>query len=177
MGRLVRIFGSRYILAFLLVAGIGAVVLIGRALGGTGGPGGVTAGAQSPGPVVIASGAENDGIDTPESPPPPSTRAGAAKPQALATAFLTEWLRHTGVTAQQWYAHLAPYVTGRLAGELQGADPAGVPASRITGAVTLIDHGSDLVEASVPVDSGTVTLRLLATDGEWRVDGIDWSRT
>jgi hypothetical protein len=176
MARLPRIFPGRYILAFLLVIGIGIVVFLGRALGGQGGLGGVTAGARSPVPVVGASGAEDDGVETPESPLPPSTRAGAIKPQALATAFLTEWLRHTGVTADQWYARLVPYVTNRLAGELHGADPTGVPASRITGAVTLVEHGTTLVEASVPVDSGTVTLRLLATNGEWFVDGIDWSR-
>lgn len=177
MARFLRIFGSRYILAFLLVLGIGIVVLVGRALGGTSGTGGVTTGSGAPVPTVFASGAEDDGIETPDSPLPPSTLAGAAKPQALATTFLTEWLRHTGVTADQWYARLAPYLTDRLASELRGADPAGVPAARITGAVTLIDHGAAFVEASVPVDSGTVTLRLLATGGEWSVDGIDWSRS
>jgi hypothetical protein len=69
------------------------------------------------------------------------------------------------------------YMTDRLAGELTGVDPAGVPASRVTGKVTLIDHATTFVDASIPVDSGIVTLRLLATAGTWLVDGVDWTRT
>jgi hypothetical protein len=177
MAQVLRLLGSRYILAFILVLGIGIVIVIGKALGGPPAPSGVTADVPSAAHTVTASGQPDDGIDAPESPPAPSTSAGAPTPQQLATRFLTAWLRHSNVTPDAWYAGLKPYLTTRLAGELDRVDPAGVPASRITGPVTLIDHGTDFVEASIPVDSGTVTLRLLATDGRWLVDGIDWTRS
>lgn len=177
MAQVLRFLGSRYILAFLLVFGIGAVVLIGLALGGPSHPSGVTAGVPSAVPTVIESGQEDDGVGAPESPPAPSTSPGATPPSKLATEFITAWLRHTNVTPDAWFAGLKPYMTTNLAGELTGVDPAGVPASRITGAVTLIDHDVSVVEASIPVDSGTVTLRLLATNGRWLVDGVDWTRS
>jgi hypothetical protein len=177
MAQVLRFLGSRYILAVLLVFGIGAVVLIGRALGGPSHPAGVTAGVPSAIPTAIASGQEDDGLGAPESPPGPSTSPGATLPGQLAIKFLTAWLRHTNVTSDTWFAGLKPYMTTNLAGELTGVDPAGVPATRITGSVTLIDHDVNVVEASIPVDSGTVTLRLLATDGRWLVDGVDWTRS
>jgi hypothetical protein len=177
MAQLMRLLGSRYILAFGLVLGIGVVIAIGKVLGGTAQPAGVTAHAPSPVPTVIASGQEDDGVDAPESPPGPSTSAGASAPQKVATQFLTAWLKHTDVTAEGWYAGLRRYMTAKLADELTGVDPAGVPATKVTGRVMLIDHAPNFVEASIPVDSGTVTLRLLATDGRWLVDGVDWTRT
>ncbi|MEN3304121.1 MAG: hypothetical protein V7603_323 [Micromonosporaceae bacterium] len=177
MATVLRLFGSRYVLAVALVLGIGAVILIGKALGGPASPSGVTAGAPSAVPTVIASGQEDDGVEAPESPPAPATSAGGTRPEKLTTQFLTAWLRHANVTPDAWYAGLKRYMTDNLAGELAGVDPAGVPASRITGNVTLIDHDTNFVEATVPVDSGIVTLRLLATDGRWLVDGVDWTRT
>src|SRR5581483_8141073 len=176
MAQVLRLLGGRYVLVLILILGIGAVIAVGRALGGHGGPNGVTAGVASAIPTVIASGQEDDGVQAPESPPGPSTSPGAAAPQTLATRFLAAWLKHTNVTPDAWYAGMKKYMTDNLAGELTGVDPAGVPASRVTGPVTLIDHDTDLVEASVPVDSGVVTLRLVATGGRWLVDGVDWTR-
>jgi hypothetical protein len=177
MAQVLRLLGSRYVLAALLVFGVGAVIVIGRALGGPAAPSGVTAGAPSAVPTVIASGQEDDGVDAPESPPAPSTSAGATAPGKLASQFLTAWLKHANVTPDAWFTGMQAYMTTRLASELTGVDPAGVPASRITGPVTLIDHDTSFVEASIPVDSGIVTLRLLATNGQWLVDGVDWTRT
>ena len=57
------------------------------------------------------------------------------------------------------------------------ADLAGVPAERMTGTAVLQDRGASYVEAASPVDSGTVRLRLLATNGRWLVDGVDWERS
>jgi hypothetical protein len=177
MGPVLRMFGSRYVLAAALVLGIGAVILIGRALGGPHVPSGVTAGVPSAVPTALGSDQADDGVGPPDSPPAPSTSAGAATPQRLATEFLTSWLRHTNVTPDAWFAGMKKYMTTNLAGELTGVDPAGVPASRMTGPVALIDHDVNFCEASIPVDSGIVTLRLLATDGRWLVDGVDWTRT
>jgi hypothetical protein len=178
VAQVLRLLGSRYVLAVLLVLGIGTIVVIGRALGGPHTPSGVTAAAPSGVPTVAPGASEaDDGLDTVETPPPPSTSPGATPPDKLATEFLTTWLRHTNVTPDTWFAGMRRYMTDKLAGELTGVDPAGVPASRITGKVTLIDHDVTFVEASIPVDSGIVTLRLLATGGTWLVDGVDWTRT
>src|SRR5262245_2566861 len=174
MRQVLRLLGLRYTLAIGLVLGIGAIILIGKALGGpTTSTGGVTAGVPSSLPTVVSSAQADDGLgaDAPETPPGPSTSRGATPPEKLATQFLDAWLRHTNVTPEAWYAGLQRYMTTRLAGELNGVDPAGVPATRITGKVTLVDHAANFVEASIPVDSGVVTLRLLATDGRWLVDG------
>ncbi|HKS98220.1 MAG TPA: hypothetical protein VJT31_01720 [Rugosimonospora sp.] len=176
MAQVLRLLGSRYVLVLLLLLGIGTVIIIGRALGGPGSPTGVTAGVASAAPTVIASGAEDDSVQAPESPPGPSTSPGATPPQTEATRFLTAWLNHTTVTPDAWYAGMKKYMTSNLAGELAGVDPADVPAARMTGPVTLIDQAADLVQASIPVDSGVVTLRLLATNGRWLVDGVDWTR-
>ena len=55
-------------------------------------------------------------------------------------------------------------------------DPADVPADRATGPVRVENRGAAFVEATVPVGSGTLRLRLVATNGRWLVDGVDWER-
>jgi hypothetical protein len=126
---------------------------------------------------VLSSEDEDDGVDAPEATPAPSTSRGATPPVTLATDFVTAWLKHTNVTPQAWLAGMRKYITDNLAGELDGVDPAGVPASKVTGRPTLIDHDTGYVDATVPVDGGTVTLRLIATSGRWLVDGVDWDRS
>jgi len=70
---------------------------------------------------------------------------GGATPQAVASTFATDWLRHTGVTAAGWRAALAALSTDRLDGELTDADPQTVPADRITGPVTLTNHAASIL--------------------------------
>jgi hypothetical protein len=43
--------------------------------------------------------------------------------------------------------------------------------------VSLTNRSATFVEASMPLDTGTVRLRLLATNGRWLVDGVGWERT
>jgi hypothetical protein len=182
-----RLLGNRYALAGLLVLGIGAVLVGARLAGGAAGPPPLTTGAGSPGAVASVPGGsavglstqDDDGVDeggAPDSPGQPSTSPGAAGPLAVANLFTTAWLRHTGVSAQDWYAGLRGYLTAQLADELSGVDPAGVPANRATGTATLIPHDAGFAEVTVPLDTGTLTLRLLATGGRWLVDGVDWTR-
>src|SRR5262249_52344442 len=113
-----RLLGNRYALAGLLVVGIGAVLLVARLMGGGSGPPPLTTGAESPGgagvPASVAGASaaglstqDDDGPDeggVPDSPGQPSTSPGAAGPLAVANLFTTAWLRHTGVSAQDWYA-------------------------------------------------------------------------
>jgi hypothetical protein len=51
-----------------------------------------------------------------------------------------------------------------------------VPADRIAGDLELIPRGRKYVEVAVPVDSGRLILRLIAPEGRWLVDGVDWER-
>jgi hypothetical protein len=112
-----------------------------------------------------------------DAPEPPPVSAGAAPPTTVATQFVTAWLRHTGVTGDQWRAGLTPHATTSLMAKLKDTDPASVPADRITGEVRVETRGPSLVEATVPVDSGTVRLRLVPTAGRWKVDFLDWGRS
>src|SRR4051794_12455639 len=117
----------------------------------------------------------NDSVPSPVSPPPPSTSPGAAEPATVAAAFLAAWLKHD-VTAEQWQKSLSGYATKDLLAKLKDTDPAGVPADRLTGDVTIVSRDAAFVQASAPVDSGTVRLNLVADHGRWLVDGVDWDR-
>jgi hypothetical protein len=122
----------------------------------------------------------SEGDDGEGSPPPearPVTSPGAPNPEDVATSFATAWLNHRGVDSTGWLAGLRPHATGRLAEKLSGTDPAGVPADRLAGAPQLVPHGESFVEVNLPVDSGMLRLRLIAENGRWLVDGVDWERT
>jgi hypothetical protein len=69
-----------------------------------------------------------------------------------------------------------PYSTGALAEKLTDVDPAGVPADRLTGEPAIIPQTESLVEVTIPVDTGRLRLQLVAPDGRWLVDGVDWER-
>jgi hypothetical protein len=94
----------------------------------------------------------------------------------VATKFATAWLRHTGVTQQQWWSGLKPYATEALLAKLKETDPAGVPAERMTGPAVVQNRDVSYVDVSIPLNSGQLKLRLLATNGRWLVDGVDWER-
>jgi hypothetical protein len=175
MRRLLRLLGTRYGVSLGLVVMVVAIVLVAKALGGESRPmvGGDPAPASSP----TASFEPDDGEASPPAPIAPSVSAGASDPSAVAVAFTKAWLHHAGVSAQDWYNSLARYATDDLRSELTDVDPAGVPASSITGNATLTPHDVGYAVVTVPVDSGVVTLRMLGTDGRWLVDGVDWTRT
>lgn len=107
--------------------------------------------------------------------PGPSLSPGAKKPAEVAKAFATSWLDRTA-KADDWYSALVPDVTEELAAKLKGVDPVVVPAERLTGSPTVVPRGTGLVEVSYPVDSGTLVLRVVVTEGRWLVDGVDWER-
>jgi hypothetical protein len=50
-----------------------------------------------------------------------------------------------------------------------------VPAERVIGRPSLVPVSATVVNAVVTMDTGKLNLRLIAPDGHWRVDGIDWS--
>jgi len=69
---------------------------------------------------------------------------------------------------------MPPNATEGLMTKLQGADPGSVPADTIAGEISSTRESSSVWSAIIPVNGGTVTLRLIPIDGQWRVDGIDW---
>jgi hypothetical protein len=179
MRPVLRLLGTRYGIALVLTLLVLGAVGIARSVTGTyqnaplAGPATEPSlsSSNSAGPT-----AGNDSVPTPESPSPPLTSPGAAPPEQVAADFTRAWLKHDGVTSAQWRQSLAKYATPALLEKLKDTDPAGVPAKRTTGPVTLQNRAATFVEAILPVDSGTLRLRLLATNGRWLVDGVDWER-
>jgi len=163
------------------VAALIAIVVIGvlgsaRLVGGPSGAEPTTIGPAPDQPITtVDPTAGDDGLTAPESPPQPATSPGTAKPLDVAEAFVAAWLHHD-VAAEDWRAALLPHSTEDLTDRLADADPAGVPANRLTGDLVVIPRGTDYVEIAAPLDSGRLVLRLVAPDGHWLVDGVDWER-
>jgi hypothetical protein len=118
---------------------------------------------------------DEDSVISPDPPPAPTTSPGTAKPEAVAYAFAAAWADHENVSANAWHDRLVPNATTSLSELLADTDPADVPASRVVGRPELVPVGEGLVDAVVTVDSGKLTLRLIAPEGRWLVDGIDWA--
>ena len=118
---------------------------------------------------------DDDGVIVDDDPPPsPTTSPGSAEPEAVAYAFAAAWVDHKNVSAKAWHNGLVPNATKDLADELNGVDPADVPADKVAGRPTLVPIGDGLVNAVVTVNSGKLTLQLVAPDGRWLVDDVDW---
>jgi hypothetical protein len=171
-----RIFRSRYGLAALLVVVVVSILGSAKLVAGPGREP-PPVGAPARPLVTVDPTTGDDGLTSPEPPPEPATGPRTAKPLAVARAFASAWLRHQDVSAEEWHAGLLPHSTEDLTERLAGVDPAGVPADRITGELAIIPRGADFVDVTVPVDSGRLLLRLIAPEGRWLVDGVDWERT
>lgn len=169
------ILRSRMGVALLLALVVLGVVGVARAFSGAGGD---DPGARAPvRPLVTATSTiADDGLLVPAATPSPLHSPGAAPPEAVAKAFASDWVTHTGVSMATWHSRLREHLTPALATELSGVDPVVVPADRLTGEPVLIPRGSTVVEVVIPVDSGKLRLRLVAPDGRWLVDGVDWER-
>lgn len=172
MHHILRILGTRYGAALGLLLLIAMVVGIGKVAGGH--PD--TPGTAGPPIVATDSYPPDDGLDSPPPVVSPSTSPGAPGPQQVALSFTRSWLHHTGISQAEWHAGLAPYATGRLSDELADTDPSAVPANELTGDPTLVPHAASYVDVILPLDSGTLDLRLIADQGRWLVDGVDWQR-
>lgn len=167
-----RIFRSRWGVAIVLVVLVFAVIGLGR-LFSNGKNDSPAVGSGSPATVASVNPSDDDGDISSEAPPTPSTGPGKAQPEAVAYAFASAWIDKK-VSAKTWRDQLLPNSTQKLADELKGVDPASVPADRVIGRPNVAAVNSDLVTAVVTMDSGKLSLRLTAPDGQWLVDGIDW---
>ncbi len=180
MRQVLRLIGTRYGAALVLVVLIALVVGFGKLLGG-----GRHAGSY-PGPGIVTeptvatttSPVPDDGdIEPSSAAPSPSMSPGAPAAPSVAVQFARAWLHHTGVTSTQWLQGFAKLSTKSLQDKLTGVDPSQVPANQITGDATVVDRDSSYVDIGIPLDAGTLTLRLVVTNGRWLVDGVDWQRT
>lgn len=171
---LTGIFRSRWGVAFVLAILILAVIGIGRLFAGDGADAPVV-GAGSPAPTLSVNPKDEDSVISPGPPPKPTTSPGTAQPEPVAYAFAAAWADHQGVSAKAWHNRLVPNSTQDLSDLLADTDPADVPASRVVGRPELVPVGDGLVDAVVTVDSGKLTLRLVAPEGRWLVDSVDWA--
>jgi hypothetical protein len=166
-----RVFRSRWGIALVLAMLVLAVVGIGRLFNGAAAEPPVTS--ASPAPAISADPSENDTVISAAPPPSPATFPGAAQPEAVAYAFASAWVDHH-VSKKKWHDGILPNATQRLADQLDNVDPASVPADRLVGRPSLVPAGEGLVNAVVTTNSGKLTLKLVAPDKHWLVDGIDW---
>jgi hypothetical protein len=179
MQQILRLLGTRYVIALLLAVLVVGVVATTRFL--TGSTHSTVVVESQPtvstdaAPTGSADAADDDSVASQDT-PQPSTSPGALSPETVATRFTAAWLHHTGLTGDQWRAGLKPYATEALMTELKDTDPAGVPAERVVGTVQVINRDGDRVDVAIPLDSGRLSLRLFATNGRWFVDGVDWER-
>lgn len=120
--------------------------------------------------------AGDDGVLSSAAPRSPKTRPGELTPEQTASRFTTAWLDGPGSTSDEWQARLRPLSTATLTEKLTGADPESVPARRVTGELTLRPRTEAFVEAVIPLDNGRLRLELVAPDGRWLVDAVDWER-
>ncbi|MFI5493332.1 hypothetical protein [Actinoplanes sp. NPDC051859] len=172
---LTGIFRSRWGVALVIAGLILAVVGLGRLFADNADDSGRLLVPVSPAPTVSVDPSFNDdGVIVDDEPPSPQTSPGTAAPEAVAYAFASAWVDHKDISAQAWHDGLVPNITQKLADELNGVNPADVPADRVVGRPTLVPIGDGLVNAVVTVDSGKLTLQLVAPDGRWLVDGVDW---
>jgi hypothetical protein len=108
--------------------------------------------------------------------PTPTAYADDAELGAAALTFMSAWLRRE-LDPPSWHQGIAELATGGLATSLEGVDPVGVPALRMTGSPTIVLRTELFAQVGVPVDTGTVQLTMVKQGGEWLVDGVDWIRT
>ncbi|WP_018585719.1 hypothetical protein [Salinispora arenicola] len=106
----------------------------------------------------------------------PVTRPGDPTPEQITERFVVAWRGQPGMTAQRWLAGLRPLATPALAEQLTGVDPVGVPSGQVVGAAVVTARSETVVEARVPFDTGRLRLELVAPDGRWLVDAVDWER-
>jgi hypothetical protein len=162
--------GVRLGLALGLVVIVGGIVAVAR-IGSS--PGGLNPfdGNEPQTTAIVDPTAGDDG----EVLPTPSDESDTAI-QRAAAAFAKAWLRRD-LSAPAWHAGLAPLSTATLLANLEGVEPRTVPAARTVSDPRLVLRSELYAQVMIPVDTGSLLLNLLSTDGRWLVDAVDWERT
>jgi hypothetical protein len=181
VGRALRLLASGLLRSRVGVAVLLTVVVFGtvgmaRALSGP--PGADRPDPRPPArPLVTATSTADD-----EPASPAATRSLVRAPvgpgpEAVAAAFAADWLASANLSPAAWHSRLRPRMTPTLSQELSGVDPVGVPALRVTGRPSVIPLGGTVADVLIPVDSGTLRLRVVVLEDRWLVDAVDWTRT
>lgn len=112
---------------------------------------------------------DHDHVEPPAPPP-------AAQAAPVAARFAAAWAR-PDLSATAWWQELAPLCDEGFAALLRTADPAQVPATRVTGPPVATQAPADgAAEFEVPTNAGTVTVTLAGVDGRWVATGVDFVR-
>jgi hypothetical protein len=185
--QVLRVLGSRYGMALVLLVLVLAAVGVARAVSDHSPASPVVApppttgasGVGASGPDASAGSSEalsDDSVNGSESPQAPIVSPGADAPEVVALKFANAWLRTKGVSSAAWLKGMQPYLTQRVIDLLADTSPEKVPATDVRGPVELGTRSATLVEANVPVNPGTLRLRLIVNKGRWLVDSVDWER-
>ncbi|MFI2710343.1 hypothetical protein ACH495_09465 [Micromonospora sp. NPDC018662] len=173
-----RVLRSRLGIALVIAVLVFGVIGTARLVSGAGDGGvGVAVRPTQPISTVDPEAGEDGVLSSPPAAVAPRTRPGEPTPEQVAGRFTTAWLAGPGSTGAAWQARLRPLSTPALVEKMAGADPETVPARRTTGPPTLRPRTESFVEASIPLDNGTLRLELVAPDGPWLVDAVDWERS
>ncbi|GAA3448666.1 hypothetical protein [Dactylosporangium matsuzakiense] len=172
-----RLLGTRYGIALILLVIVLVIVTLGRTVLDNGRGSSAT---DAIGPTVATvprsadpfSSLGDDGVDESVA-AAPSLSKGAADAATVATRFANAWVRKPGVTGDQWRAGLKPDASTELMASLAETDPADVPTATITGATQLQANGGTTV-ARIPAEGGTIVLGLQVAGGRWQVTSLDW---
>jgi hypothetical protein len=168
------IFRSRWGVAVIIAVLILAIVGVGRVFSDGKKAVNPVVNTGSPAPTISVDPDDDDSALSTDPPPAPTANPGTEEPEAVAYAFASAWVDHKNVSAKTWHDGIMPNATQNLSDELNDVDPADVPASKVIGRPHLVPVGAGLVSAVITTDAGTLTLRLVAPDKHWLVDGIDW---
>ncbi|WP_018832178.1 hypothetical protein [Salinispora tropica] len=172
---LTRMFRSRVGVALALGVVVVGVIGTTRLVAGAEEPGsGLSNRPERPITTVHPTVGDDGLIDTRS--PTPVTRPGEATPEQITDRFVTAWRGQPGMTAERWHAGLRPLATPALAEQLAGVDPVDVPTGEVADTATVTARSETVVEARVPFDTGRLRLELVAPDGRWRVDAVDWEQ-
>jgi hypothetical protein len=158
-------------LALLLL--VGAVVLVGKLIGGDS-PQNFPDDSSNLSTIDPTTG--NDSVVDLDPSPALKQQPGGQQALSVATAFAENWINKNR-SASAWRNSLQPLSTKTLTGELAESDPISVPAQRLTGPATTEVHAETSADFIFPTDAGKLRLRLVfVAEGRWLVDGIDWER-
>ncbi|MEH1099262.1 hypothetical protein [Micromonospora sp. CPCC 205561] len=171
-----RVLRSRLGVAIGIAVVVFGIIGAARLVSGPGDPTAGLSNRPSQPITTVAPTAGDDGAFSTGAPPSPVTRPGDLTPEKTAERFVAAWLGGPGFTADRWQEGMRPLSTPALTEKLAGADPSDVPARQVAGQVTLRARAENFVEVLVPLDSGRLRLELVAPDGRWLVDAVDWEQ-
>ncbi|NJP34078.1 hypothetical protein [Micromonospora thermarum] len=173
---LTRVLRSRIGIALALAVVVFGIIGAARLVGGSPDPGVGLSNRPDRPITTVPPTAGDDGAIATGAPPAPVTRAGELTPEQATDRFVAAWRGRPGLTADQWHADLRPLSTPALTEKLAGADPAGVPVGQVAGDPTVQPRSETFIEVLVPFDTGRLRLELVAADGRWLVDAVDWEQ-